>query len=101
MAKQQIMFDKTEIVAGFPAGKRYKVLNLSYDDIQRIQFDACEERKLLKKIPSEKITIITGKHGQPIEYTKTKHSQHWDMYKQKLADFAKRNHITFVDNLVQ
>lgn len=99
MARQQIMFDKTEIVAGFPAGKRYQVLNLSYDDIQRIQFDPAEERKLFKKVPSEKITIITGKHAQPIVYGKLKHAQFWDMYKQKLQEFAERNHITFVSNL--
>ena len=98
MARQQIMFDKTEIVAGFPAGKRYQVLNLSYDDIQRIQFDRIQERKLWKKVPSEKITIVTGKYGQPIVYTKLKHQEHWSMYKEKLAEFAERNHITFADN---
>ena len=99
MARQQILFDKTEIVAIVLTGNRPLVLNLEYRDISRIQFDRCEERRLLRKVPSEKITIMTSKHEQPVTYTKLKHTGFWDMYKEKLASFAERNHVTFVNNV--
>ncbi len=97
-ARRQITFDKTEIVLGFPAGKRFVVLNVSYDNIQRIQFDSIMELKLLRRVASEKITITTSKREQPIAYTKLKHEKFWDDYKSGFATFSKNNHITFADN---
>ena len=98
MARKQINFDKTEVVVGFPAGKRFLVLNLSYQDIQRLQFDTIRELSFFRKIPSEKLTIVTGKRPQPIVYTKKKQKAFWDEYKARFTKFAKDNHITFVDN---
>ncbi len=98
MARRHINFDKTEIVLGFAAGKKYHVLNLSYADVQRIQFDTCTESKLFRKLPSEKITVQTGKYGEPITYTKLKHEPYWEEYKKGFSKFAAGNTITFVDN---
>ncbi|MBT3272379.1 MAG: hypothetical protein HN368_04430 [Spirochaetales bacterium] len=98
MARRQINFDKTEIVVGFAAGKKYQVLNLSYADIQRIQFDSCTEMKLFRKVPSEKITIQTGKRSEPIVYTKLKNEPFWEEYKKGFTKFAENNNITFADN---
>ena len=96
---RSINIDKTELVVTFLAGKRYKVLNLSYEDIQRIQFDPIEIRKLFKKIPAEKISIFSSKTQDPIVITKTKDdAKVWDEYKKKLPDFAERHHVTFTDN---
>ena len=98
MARRHILFDKTELVVIFPEGKSYKVLNLQYSDIQRIQIDPLEERKFLSKVPSEKISIVTGKRREPIVYTKLKEKQYWEEYKEKLAAFAQAHSITFRDN---
>ena len=95
---RRINFDKTEIVVGFPAGKRFVVLNLSYQDIVRIQIDPTKEMGFLRKVPSEKLTIVTGKRPQPIVYTKKKEKAYWDEYKSRFTKFAKDNNITFVDN---
>ena len=99
MAQRRINFDKTEIVAGFLAGKRFKVLNLAYSDIQRIQFDACMERRLLSRKPSEKITIVTGKSETPIVYSMLENRRFWEEYKAGFEKFADNNHITFKNNL--
>ena len=97
MARRQINFDKTEVVVGFPAGRRFVVLNLSYQDIQRIQFDETREFSFFRKVPSEKLTIVTGKRPQPIVYTKKNQKQFWSDYKEKFTKFAKDNNITFAD----
>ena len=98
MKQRAISFDRTEIVVAFLDGNQYKLLNLEYSDIQRIQFDSIMERKFIfKKIPSEKITITTGKREKPIVYTKKNSGMYWDDYKTGLAKFAKNNHITFSD----
>jgi non-homologous end joining protein Ku len=99
MAEKRILFDKTEIVVMFPTKKKFISLSLAYNDIVRIQFDSCEERKLFKKIPSEKITITTGKWGTPIVYTKAKEKKFFEEYKQGLEKFCKDNRVTFINNL--
>ena len=88
------------MVCGFAAGKKYRVLNLTYEDVQRIQIDPCKERSLFKSVESEQITVVTGKNATPIVYKMLKNRQYWDEYKAGFAKFAKNNTITFVDNTV-
>ena len=97
-ARPRITFDKTEIVLGFLAGNKFQVLNLNYSDIQRIQFDQIVERRFLKRVPSEQISVVTAKRMEPIVYTKLKSEKFWDTYKTGFAKFANNNHITFADN---
>lgn len=99
MARAHILFDKTEIVAMYRQGNKLAVVNLKFSDIQRIQFDHFEERALLRKVESEKISITTSKAAAPIVYTRLKEAAHWDRYKTGLAKFARDNTITFVSNL--
>lgn len=100
MATRHILCDQTEIILAVPLKNKYKHLNLTYEDISRIQFDACTERKLLfKTVPSEKITIMTGKHPGPVVFTRENEKKFWDEYKTNLTKFAKDNNITFADNL--
>lgn len=99
MAQRHVFFDKTELVLAFPQGKKFKTLNLSYDQITRIQFDKCTEFSLFRKVPSEKITIVTPKRGEPIVYTKMKEKKFFEEYKAGFEKFAKDNRITFVNNL--
>ena len=98
MAKPRMNIDKTEIVLGFTSGKKFQIMNLTYEDIQRIQFDETTEFKLWKKVPSEKITIVTAKRAEPIVYTMLDNKAYWTGYKTGLAKFAANNHITFADN---
>ena len=98
-ARPQINFDKTELVLGFPAGKKYIVLNLTYEDIQRIQFDQITEMRFFRKLPSERITVVTSKRPEPVIYTKLKNEKFWDDYLAGFTKFATANHITFVDNI--
>lgn len=100
-ARRQINFDKTELVLGFAAGKKYQVLNLNYSDIVRIQFDPMSEMRFFRKLPSEKITVVTGKRAEPIVYTKLKNEKFWDEYKASFTKFANNNHITFTDNTAE
>ena len=100
MAARHLVCDKTEIIVSIALKNKYKILNLTYEDVVRIQFDEIAERKMVfQKVPSEKITIVTGKHNAPIVYTKMKEKKFWDEYKKGLEKFATSNNITFVDNL--
>ena len=99
MAVRRINCDKTEIIVMVEGRKRVRMLNLTYEQITRIQFDKFEERRFLFfKVPSEKITIVTGKRNEPIVYTKIKEKKYFDQYKEELRKFVKDNSVSFVDN---
>ncbi|MCG8502367.1 MAG: hypothetical protein MJB12_18445 [Firmicutes bacterium] len=99
MAVRRINCDKTEIIVMVEGRKRVRMLNLTYEQITRIQFDKFEERRFLFfKVPSEKITIVTGKRNEPIVYTKMKEKKYFDQYKEELRKFVKDNSVSFVDN---
>lgn len=100
MAGRHIICDKTEIILNYQdSKKKYKVVNLPYDQISRISFEPCTEFKLFRRVPSEKITIVSKKVDNPIVYTKLKHQNLFEAYKEELAKFAKDNRITFFNNL--
>ena len=99
MATKSILTDKIEIVLMVPDDKGVKPLNLTYDQISRIQFDPCTEFRFFKRVPSEKITITTGKYSKPIVYTKLKHKKYFEEYKKSLEEFAADNRVTLVNNL--
>jgi hypothetical protein len=99
VAQRHVFFDKTELVLGFPQGKKFVTMNLTYNQITRIQFDKCTEFKFFRKVPSEKITIVTPKRGEPIVYTKLKEKNFFEEYKAGFEKFARENRITFQNNL--
>ena len=96
--KRKITVDKTEIVFIDTSGKRAQIRNLTYEKIMRIQFAKFDERKLLKKLPSEKIEIFGSGRHEPYVFTRLKNEDFFDEYKEKLAEFAKRNRVTFTDD---
>ena len=100
MPIRRVFFDKTEVVCGFLAGKRYRTVNLSYDDIQRIQFSSIFERSFFRKIPSEQISVVTGKAPTPIVYKKSENKSYWDEYKRGFTKFAEQNSITFDNQII-
>ena len=99
MAKEpNILFDKTEIMMKYEDSGNINTANLTYNQITRIQFEKCTERKLFKKIDSEKIEVVTPKLAVPITFYKEKEKPYFDEYKVMFAKFAKENRITFIDN---
>src|SRR5690242_14720686 len=99
MAQRHIMVDKTEIVLMVAGKKKYEIVNLSYDQIVRVQFDKCKETRFFWRVESESITIITSKRP-PIVYKKFQEKNFFDEYKNSLEKFCKDNHITFTNNLI-
>lgn len=99
MAVRHVLFDKTEIVLMYPKKKKFVTVNLTYDQISRIQFDKFKEFKFFRKVPSEKITIVNSKVKPPIVYTKQKEKKFFEEYKEGFKKFVKDNNITFINNL--
>ncbi len=102
MAKRKIMFDKTEIVAASvirdDMGKETpKIFHLTYDQFLKISFIPCEEKKLFKTVPSEKIVLQLKQFSQPLEYTMLKNKDFFQEYKDGFRSFAKENRIDFID----
>ncbi|MBE7041994.1 MAG: hypothetical protein E7399_00665 [Ruminococcaceae bacterium] len=102
MAKKKIEFDSTEVVLATvfknDLGKETpKILNLPYDQFLKISFEPCEERKLFKNIPSEKIVLKLKKYAQPVEYTMMKNKEFYQEYKEGFRKFAQDNRIDLID----
>ena len=102
MAKPKIMFDKTEIVAnatvvGEMNKKKQRLLRLSADSFSQISFVPCKERKLFKKVDSEKIVLHLRGYARPVEYTKNSNEAFFESYKQSFLKFAKDNGVMLVD----
>lgn len=101
MARKHIFCEKTELVLIILMGNGAFSMNLTYDQIVRIQFEPCTERKFLFfKSPSEKIVFVTRKNERPVEFLKSKEKEFFEEYKVELEKFAKNNRISFTNNLV-
>ena len=92
--------DTTEInaVYGDKKGNLARI-SLTYDKVISVSFDRCEERKLFKKVPSEKISLRVRGMEEPIEYYKLREGANFESYKRDFEKFAKDNRITFYNNL--
>lgn len=97
MAKEKLLFDKTELVCGQMMGNRGTVVNVKYSDIIHISFLKTEEKGFLKKVPSERIEIKL-KNGSFITYNKKEEEKFWDKYKAGLVKFAQDNRLTLEDH---
>lgn len=99
MAKEHMLFDKTEIILGVTMGNKVERVSLQASNITSITISTCEERKFLISKPSEKIIIMSNKMAQPIEFYKSKEEKYWESYKTQLEQFAKNNRISFHKNV--
>ena len=97
MAKEHILFDKTEIMAAVFFGNSAQLVNLKYSDIISISIKPFQEKAMFGKKPSEIIEIKCKGQNFPITYTKLKEKKFWEGYKANLKKFAKDNRITFND----
>lgn len=102
MAKEHLLFDKTEIMAmvlveGERAQKTAKMVDLKYNKIVSISIRPFEEKVMFGTKPSEIIEIVVSGSSEPIVFTKMKEKKFWEGYKAGLRRFAKDNRITFND----
>ncbi len=100
MAKEKILFDKTELVCGIVFGSSASVVNLKYSDIISIKFIPTPEKKLFKTVMSERIEIKCKNQAYPIVYLKSQEKKFWENYKDGLRKFAKDNRITLEDETI-
>ena len=108
--KNTVAFDTTEIVAvvefrltdsfGRKMKKQVQVMNIIYDNILKISFVKCTEKKLFKEIPSEKILIKLKSMSVPVEIPKMNNSEFFEEYKEGFRIFAQRNRIELIDETV-
>ena len=97
--RTKIIFDKTEIVVMDTSGKKAQVLNLTYEKIVSIQFDATVVKQLFSSKPTEKITITIRGREKPLVFFKHQEASFFDEYKVGLEKFAKDNRVSFRNNL--
>ena len=97
MAKEKLLFDKTELVCGILMGNNATVVNVKYSDIIHIKFLPTEEKSFLKTVPSEMIEIKLKNQSMPIVYKMKDEKKYWDKYKAGLVKFAHDNRITLED----
>ena len=102
MAKREIVFDTTEIVAVVPVKGEFmkaapQIMHITYDQFTKITFEPCTEKKLFKSVPSEQIVLRIKKRMDPIVYTKMKHKEYFEEYKESFRTFAQKNRIDLVD----
>ena len=95
MARKRIVVDRESVVLYMGMTKDDQVYTLSSSDIQRIQIDECREFSWFRRVPSEKITIFTSKASRSFAFTKGKNREYYEEYKKSLAEFAKKNYVTF------
>ena len=98
MPKRCILVDKTEIVIAIEGKKRWTSHNLTYDEINRIQFGTDQVRTLFGKKLTRSIRIFSSRLGEPATYLESKHKEYFDEYREKLAAFANDNRISFQDD---
>ena len=99
MSKPLINIDKSEIVFLDTSAKKARVCNLTYEQIMRIQFSPHLRVGLFGRKESEKIEIFSKQRQGPYTFLASKHQPFFQDYKQKLEEFAKRNFVTFANEL--
>ena len=93
MAREHLLFDKTEIVAGYLSGKKYLVANLTSDKITSVIIEPCRVG-LFKHRAGERIVINSGKLGGPIVYYRHQEKKYFDGYVEGLVKFCRDNNVT-------
>ena len=94
MSKERLLFDKTEIVAGYFSGKKFSFANLTNENITSVTIEPCKVG-LFKNKPGERIVIISGMIPQPIIYYRHTEKKYFDGYVEGLEKFCKDNRVTF------
>ena len=96
MAKEHIIFDKTEIIVAVLNDGPAHLENIKYSDIINITFKTAEKKPLFGARPEE-IIIKTKKNS--ITFIQNKEKKFWEEYKTGLRKFCSDNRITLYDQL--
>ena len=94
MSKERLLFDKTEIVAGYFSGKKYLMANLTNENISSVTIEPCKVG-LFRHKQGERIIIVSGKVAEPIMYYRHQEKKFFDGYVEGLEKFCKDNNVTF------
>lgn len=92
MAKEHIIFDKTELVVAILGGPEARMENVKYSDVINVTFRSGGTGLFAK---GEAIEIKTKR--TPIVFEQKKEKKFWDGYKDGLRKFCKDNRITLND----
>lgn len=100
MAKPHLMFDKTEITMIIVTNKSARAMNITYDKIQSINIGKAKTKKF-GIIPTEDdaITFRIAGFVDEIPFFRSKEKAFFDGYVTEAEAFAKRNRLTFYNNL--
>jgi len=99
MARDKIVFDKTEVVLTDTYGKRVVTHNLTFEKIVNIRFDNVKVRNVLWMVPTRRIAITVRGRENPIVIYEFKDKEYFERYMDGLRKFAKDNRISFYDEL--
>ncbi len=96
MAKEHIIFDKTEIIVAVLNNGPAHLENIKYSDIINITFKKADKKPLFGAA-LEEIVIKTKKQSITIDQKKEK--KFWDSYKAGLEKFCSDNRLTLYNQL--
>lgn len=92
-----VTFDRTELVIEHETKNRYETLNISYNQIIRIDFEKYVYKRLFKKEESERIILLIRGREEPLILTKRMCGQNFNEIKSGMKAFAKENKLTMFD----
>ena len=93
MAKEQIKFYETEIVAEYYSDKTHTVVDLAKEDIASVVIEPCKVG-LFKNKPGKRLIITTCVPAAPIVYYSNK-VKDFDSYIEAFEKFCKDTRIVF------
>lgn len=96
MAKEHIIFDKTEIIVAVLNEGQPHLENIKYSDIINVTFKLSDKKPLFGARP-ELIVIKTKKNTVTVDQTKEK--KFWAGYKAGMEKFCSDNRITLYNQI--
>jgi hypothetical protein len=96
MAKEHIIFDKTEIIVAVVGDKNAHLENIKYSDIINVTFKLADKKPLFGEKP-ELIVIKTKRNS--ITLNQKQEKKFWDGYKAGLEKFCADNRLTLHNEL--
>lgn len=98
MAKEHMIFDKTEFIVAVLNDGPAHLENIKYSDIINVTFKKAEKKPLFGAAP-ELIIIKTKQKSITIDQSKEK--KFWDGYKKGMEKFCKDNRLTLYNELAE
>ncbi|MGI5878627.1 MAG: hypothetical protein ACOX7W_08470 [Christensenellales bacterium] len=97
MAREKILFDKTEVTLETVIGKKAQVIHLPYDRITSVTLEPCRVRRLFKTVDAERIVVRASGYAEPMVFRSDQEGSYFESYKEGFRTFCRQHHITFYD----